>query len=105
MEAWREAAHWVPFVGLINRVPRAQDGVKVFKSPLGVRLTEALIIGAVVMYGSVEAAKRETAYLRDQIVELKTQVSVIREKQYQMEIDTWRNKRESWLLAGAEYVH
>lgn len=86
-EGLREAATWLPFIGLTQRV--RSDGT-MLQHPLTVRLLEAAIIGAVVLYGSVQQAEQRMAHLEAKITEIQEDAKEIRQQLRLAEQELWR---------------
>lgn len=83
----RTAMQWMPFLGLVNK--KRADGA-MLKHPLTIRLAEAAIIGAVVMYGTVQKTELKLSHLEAQIIELRQDATEIRKQLRLTEQELWR---------------
>jgi len=98
----REAMQWVPFLGLINK--QKVDG-SMLQHPLTIRLAEAAIIGAVVMYGTVQKTELKLEHLNNQITELREETGEIRKQLRLAEQELWRREGLNKLhMAGGTNV-
>jgi hypothetical protein len=85
----REAMQWMPFLGLMNKTKA--DG-SMLQHPLTIRLAEAAIIGAVVMYGTVQKTEIKLEHLNSQITELRDETREIRKQLRIAEQELWRRE-------------
>ena len=83
----KEAATWLPFVGLTQRA--RSDGT-MLSHPLTVRLAEAAIIGAIVLYGTVQQAEQRMQSLDAKITQLQEDTKEIRQQLRLAEQELWR---------------
>lgn len=83
----RGAMQWVPFLGLVNRT--RSDG-RMLQHPLTIRLLEAAIIGAIVMYGTVQRTELKLSHLETQMIELREEAAEIRAQLRLAEQELWR---------------
>lgn len=83
----KEAATWLPFVGLTQRA--RSDGA-MLRHPLTVRLAEAAIIGAIVLYGTVQQAEQRMQSLDAKITQLQEDTKEIRRQLRLAEQELWR---------------
>lgn len=98
----REAMQWMPFLGLMNRTKA--DG-SMLQHPLTIRLAEAAIIGAVVMYGTVQKTEIKLENLNNQITQLREETSEIRKQLRLAEQELWRRDGMNKLqFTGGTYV-
>ena len=88
-DSLREALQWVPFLGLVTR--QRADGTLI-AHPLTIRLLEAAIIGAVVMYGTVQRTEIKLEALQGQIAHLRDETAQIRQQLRLAEQELWRRK-------------
>lgn len=96
----RELAQYVPFLSLINQNPqtteRERGGMDPFwRHPLFVRLLESVIIGAVVMYGSVQKITLELDYVKRQAAEIMVRVEAHSQNLRRIEQEQWRMRGQS----------
>jgi hypothetical protein len=85
----REAMQWMPFLGLMNKTKA--DG-SMLQHPLTIRLAEAAIIGAVVMYGTVQKTEIKLEHLNSQISQLREETTEIRKQLRIAEQELWRRE-------------
>lgn len=83
----KEAVTWLPFVGLTQRA--RSDGT-MLTHPLAVRLAEAAIIGAIVLYGTVQQAEQRMRNIEAKITELQEDTKEIRQQLRLAEQELWR---------------
>lgn len=96
----RELAQYVPFLSLINQNhstnEREGDGMEPFwRHPLVVRLLESVIIGALVMYGSVQKITLELDYVKRQAAEIMVRVEATSQNLRRIEQEQWRMRGQS----------
>ena len=98
MDHMREAMQWMPFFGLMNKTKA--DG-SMLQHPLTIRLAEAAIIGAIVMYGTVQKTELKLHHLDEQMTELREETAEIRKQLRLAEQELWRreglNKLGFWV--------
>lgn len=85
----KEAVTWLPFVGLTQHARTRSDGT-MLTHPLTVRLAEAAIIGAIVLYGTVQQAEQRMHNLETKISELQEDTKEIRQQLRLAEQELWR---------------
>lgn len=85
----REVAQWVPFFSLMNRNPEPPGP---WAHPLTIRLMEAAIIGAVVLYGTVQTTQAKLDYMAQQLNQVREDVSEVRQQLRLTEQELWRRK-------------
>jgi hypothetical protein len=85
----REVAQWVPFFSLMNRNSEPPGP---WTHPLTIRLMEAAIIGAIVLYGTVQATETKLDHLGEQLKQVREEVSEVRQQLRMAEQELWRRK-------------
>lgn len=102
----REGAQYVPFLSLVNK--QADQPEQVWKHPLTVRLLEAAIIGAVVMYGTVQGAQQQIEQIGVDLQEMRLELKEVRAQLRLVEQEQWRrngiDKLSGYKIAGGDDV-
>jgi hypothetical protein len=79
------ALRWIPFGNLVV----TSEGRAMWKHPLIVRLAEAAIIGAVVMWGVVERTQIHVEGLREDVARIERMVEGVRSDMRALERDVF----------------